>query len=59
MSPLGRLMVEYPLPPGLARAVIYSGALNCQEFLLPIAAMLSVENVFIRPGKKMHQYLCE
>ncbi|XP_038065220.1 probable ATP-dependent RNA helicase DHX40 isoform X2 [Patiria miniata] len=55
ITSLGRLMVEYPLPPGLARAVIYSGALKCQELMLPIAAMLSVENVFIRPGDAAKQ----
>ncbi|XP_078610851.1 putative ATP-dependent RNA helicase DHX40 isoform X1 [Branchiostoma floridae x Branchiostoma japonicum] len=54
VTPLGRLLVQYPLPPGLARAVISSGSHGCQDLLLPIAAMLSVENVFIRPaeGKK-------
>lgn len=67
ITSLGHLLVEYPLPPALARAVIYSGALGCQEMMLPIAAMLSVENVFIRPGDadkqaaatKAHQKLAE
>ncbi|XP_071953797.1 probable ATP-dependent RNA helicase DHX40 isoform X2 [Antedon mediterranea] len=55
ITDLGYLMVDYPLPPSLARAVIYSGAMGCQDLFLPIAAMLSVENVFIRPGDKKQQ----
>ncbi|XP_071813959.1 probable ATP-dependent RNA helicase DHX40 [Apostichopus japonicus] len=55
IQPLGHLMVEYPLPPGLSRAVIYSGALGCHHLLLPVAAMLSSENVFIRPGEEKKQ----
>ncbi|KAI4905188.1 hypothetical protein NFI96_013904 [Prochilodus magdalenae] len=47
---LGRLMVEFPLPPGLTRALLQSAALGCEELMLPVAAMLSVENIFIRPG---------
>lgn len=50
IQPLGHLMVEYPLPPGLSRAVIYSGVLGCHHLLLPVAAMLSSESIFIRPG---------
>ncbi|KAL6116415.1 dhx40 [Pungitius sinensis] len=47
---LGELMVEFPLHPGLTRAVIKAASLGCQDLLLPVAAMLSVENIFIRPG---------
>lgn len=50
MTPLGRLMVEFPLQPGLTRALLQAAALGCEELLLPVAAMLSVENIFIRPG---------
>eukprot|EP00057_Strongylocentrotus_purpuratus_P010160 XP_011664634.1 PREDICTED: probable ATP-dependent RNA helicase DHX40 [Strongylocentrotus purpuratus] len=68
ITSLGHLLVEYPLPLSLARAVIYSGALGCSEAMLPIASMLSVENVFIRPGgdtdkqaeaNKAHQKLAD
>ncbi|XP_068173354.1 probable ATP-dependent RNA helicase DHX40 isoform X2 [Antennarius striatus] len=52
---LGKLMVEFPLQPGLTRAVLKSAALGCQDLLLPVAAMLSVENIFIRPGKPEQQ----
>ncbi|XP_002733338.1 putative ATP-dependent RNA helicase DHX40 [Saccoglossus kowalevskii] len=52
---LGHHMVDYPLPPGLSRSVIYSGMLGCSDVMLPIAAMLSVESVFIRPGDEKKQ----
>nr|XP_046152371.1 probable ATP-dependent RNA helicase DHX40 isoform X1 [Oncorhynchus gorbuscha] len=47
---LGELMVEFPLPPGLTRALLQAASLSCEDLLLPVAAMLSVENIFIRPG---------
>ncbi|KAL6470942.1 hypothetical protein MHYP_G00195920 [Metynnis hypsauchen] len=50
VTTLGKLMVEFPLPPGLTRALLQSAALGCEELMLPVAAMLSVENIFIRPG---------
>lgn len=52
MTRLGLSMVEFPLPPHLTCAVIKAASLDCEDLLLPIAAMLSVENVFIRPGRK-------
>lgn len=52
MTRLGELMVEFPLHPGLTRAVLKAASLGCQDLLLPVAAMLSVENIFIRPGKR-------
>ena len=45
-------MIEYPLSPGLSRAVIYSAMLGCEGLILPVAAMLSVENVFSTAGSK-------
>ncbi|KAM9811375.1 putative ATP-dependent RNA helicase DHX40 isoform 1-T1 [Syngnathus typhle] len=47
---LGELMVEFPLQPGLTRALLKAASHGCQDVLLPVAAMLSVENIFIRPG---------
>uniref|UniRef100_A0A7N9AWU4 RNA helicase n=1 Tax=Mastacembelus armatus TaxID=205130 RepID=A0A7N9AWU4_9TELE len=47
---LGEMMVEFPLHPGLTRAILKAASLGCQDLLLPVAAMLSVENIFIRPG---------
>lgn len=52
MTQLGELMVEFPLHPGLTRAVLKAASLGCQDTLLPVAAMLSVENIFIRPGQQ-------
>lgn len=52
MTKLGELMVEFPLNPGLTRALVKAASLFCQDLLLPVAAMLSVENIFIRPGKQ-------
>ncbi|KPP72821.1 hypothetical protein Z043_108147 [Scleropages formosus] len=56
---LGRLMVEFPLPPGLTRALLKAASLGCEEMLLPVAAMLSVENIFIRPGQPEKQQKSE
>ncbi|XP_058416499.1 probable ATP-dependent RNA helicase DHX40 isoform X3 [Diceros bicornis minor] len=52
---LGLSMVEFPLPPHLTCAVIKAASLDCEDLLLPIAAMLSVENVFIRPVDPEYQ----
>ena len=52
MSTLGQRMVELPLAPGLSRAVINSVDIGCTELLLPVASMLSVENVFASGGGK-------
>lgn len=52
MTRLGEFLVQFPLPPNLTCAVIKAASLDCEDMLLPIAAMLSVENVFIRPGRK-------
>ncbi|XP_053729844.1 probable ATP-dependent RNA helicase DHX40 [Synchiropus splendidus] len=50
VTSLGELMVEFPLQPGLTRTLLKAAALGCEDLLLPVAAMLSVENIFIRPG---------
>ncbi|NXE52136.1 DHX40 helicase, partial [Casuarius casuarius] len=52
---LGEFLVQFPLPPNLTCAVIKAASLDCEDLLLPIAAMLSVENVFIRPGEPQKQ----
>ncbi|KAJ6653691.1 hypothetical protein lerEdw1_008817 [Lerista edwardsae] len=56
---LGEFMVQFPLPPNLSCAVIKSTSLDCEDLLLPIAAMLSVEKVFIRPGDPRRQQEAE
>ncbi|XP_055004008.1 probable ATP-dependent RNA helicase DHX40 isoform X2 [Boleophthalmus pectinirostris] len=50
VTKLGELMVEFPLHPGLTRAVLKAASYGCPDLMLPVAAMLSVENIFIRPG---------
>ncbi|KAK7883197.1 hypothetical protein WMY93_029371 [Mugilogobius chulae] len=50
VTKLGELMVEFPLHPGLTRAVLKAASYGCADLMLPVAAMLSVENIFIRPG---------
>ncbi|KAM9733908.1 putative ATP-dependent RNA helicase DHX40 [Menidia menidia] len=55
VTKLGELMVEFPLHPGLTRALLKAASFGCQDLLLPVAAMLSVENIFIRPGKPENQ----
>lgn len=52
VTPLGRQLVQYPLQPSLARAVIRSRQLGCSETMLPIISMLSVENTLIKPSSK-------
>lgn len=52
VTALGRQLVEFPLQPSLARVLIRSKQLGCEEAVIPIIAMLCVENVFIRPATK-------
>ncbi|KAJ7308846.1 hypothetical protein JRQ81_008117 [Phrynocephalus forsythii] len=55
VTKLGEFMVRFPLPPNLTCAVLKAASLGCEDLLLPVAAMLSVENVFIRPGDPERQ----
>ncbi|XP_003227326.2 probable ATP-dependent RNA helicase DHX40 isoform X1 [Anolis carolinensis] len=55
VTPLGELVVQFPLPPNLTCALLKAAAFGCEDLLLPIAAMLSVEKVFIRPGDPERQ----
>ena len=52
MTSLGRQMTEFPLSPGLSMTVIFSASLGSADLVLAVAAMLSVENVFVTPGGK-------
>ncbi|KAK2501614.1 hypothetical protein MC885_004189, partial [Smutsia gigantea] len=53
---LGLSMVEFPLPPHLTCAVIKAASLDCEDLLLPIAAMLSVEN-YQKEAEQRHREL--
>ncbi|XP_058020112.1 probable ATP-dependent RNA helicase DHX40 isoform X2 [Ahaetulla prasina] len=55
VTKLGQLMVWLPLPPNLSCAVLKAASLGCDDLLLPIAAMFSVEKVFIHPGQEQKQ----
>ncbi|KAM4048451.1 putative ATP-dependent RNA helicase DHX40 isoform 2-T2 [Anomaloglossus baeobatrachus] len=48
VTDLGRFIIEFPLFPNLACALIKATSLGCEDVLLPVAAMLSVEHVFIQ-----------
>ena len=50
-EPLGLHMAELPLAPLLAKMVLGAAEFSCTEEALSIAAMLQVENVFIRPAR--------
>ncbi len=45
-------MVLFPLSPCLSRILLASVEFNCTDSILIIAAMLSVEDVFLRPGDR-------
>ncbi|XP_069827908.1 probable ATP-dependent RNA helicase DHX40 isoform X2 [Dendropsophus ebraccatus] len=67
VTDLGRFIVEFPLSPHLAVALIKATSLGCEDLLLPVVAMLSVEHVFIQSGvaqkqkedEESHKTLCE
>lgn len=49
LTRMGRRMAEFPLDPRLSRVLLRSVELGCSEEVLTVVAMLSVENVFVRP----------
>ncbi|KAL6942530.1 DEAH-box ATP-dependent RNA helicase prp43 [Hanseniaspora vineae] len=51
LTALGRLASIYPLDPMLAVMLIRSCNFKCAPEILTIVSMLSVPNVFVRPGK--------
>ncbi|OBA25421.1 HA2-domain-containing protein [Hanseniaspora valbyensis NRRL Y-1626] len=51
LTELGRLVSLYPLDPMLAVMLVKSCELKCAPEMLTIVSMLSVPNVFVRPGK--------
>ena len=52
LTPLGRLMVEFPLDPALSKMLIASADLHCSEEILIIVSMLSVDKHFFRPKQR-------
>ncbi|NP_001184155.2 probable ATP-dependent RNA helicase DHX40 [Xenopus tropicalis] len=55
VTKLGHFIIEFPLSPNLACAVIKATSFGCEDLLLPVAAMLSVEHVFIQSGQSQKQ----
>ncbi|KAI9488661.1 P-loop containing nucleoside triphosphate hydrolase protein [Zychaea mexicana] len=48
--PLGIHLAEFPVDPMLGKILLASGEFGCSEEILSIAAVLSVQNVFIHPS---------
>jgi ATP-dependent RNA helicase DDX35 len=69
--PVGRLMCELPLEPCLARMLLYAGGVGvtpsstgvshvkCSEEAITLAAMLSVDNIFITPSTTHGRHVAE
>ena len=49
MTQLGHKMSELPLEPQLAKMLLISPEFSCSNEMLSIVAMISVNNVFMRP----------
>ncbi len=49
LTALGRTMSEFPLEPQLCKALLASPAFDCSNEVLSIVALLSVQQVFMRP----------
>ncbi|KAF9178107.1 hypothetical protein BGZ50_008054 [Haplosporangium sp. Z 11] len=47
--PLGMRLAEFPLDPLLGKILLDSGKFGCSQEMLTIAAMVSVQNIFINP----------
>ncbi|KAK8792819.1 hypothetical protein WA158_004983 [Blastocystis sp. Blastoise] len=52
LTPIGRKMAEFPLDPPLSKVLLKSVEEGCSDEILTIVAMLSVENIFMRPKDK-------
>ncbi|KAI7886457.1 P-loop containing nucleoside triphosphate hydrolase protein [Lichtheimia hyalospora FSU 10163] len=57
--PLGMQLAEFPVDPMLGKILLASGEFKCSEEILTIAAMLSVQNVFIQPPKASKDHILE
>ena len=55
LTPLGRLMAEFPLPPPLAKAVLAAADLGCLVEVISVVAAVVAEGLFARPRDKAKQ----
>ncbi|KAI9010131.1 P-loop containing nucleoside triphosphate hydrolase protein [Hyaloraphidium curvatum] len=53
--PYGERLAELPFEPQMAAVILNSGRFGCSEEIATIAAMLSVENVFVQPAGKRNE----
>ena len=51
MTEVGKRLSEFPLEPEMCAMLLASESLNCADDVAKIAAMLSVQNPFVNPGK--------
>jgi len=49
LTSLGKVMAEFPLEPQLSKVLISSPQFMCSKEILTITAMLSVQNIWVRP----------
>ncbi|RCH88984.1 hypothetical protein CU098_002468, partial [Rhizopus stolonifer] len=57
--PLGMQLAEFPLDPMLARILLASKEFGCSHEIVTIAAMTSVQNIFIQPSKVPREIIHE
>lgn len=57
LSEVGRMMVKFPLPAQLAKAIVASPSFGCTQEVIILAAMLSTQVVFLRPRRPQLQLL--
>merc|ERR1719499_2417728 len=55
VTPVGKMMSEFPVDPQLAKALMVSPKYQCSNEMLSIVALLSVPPIFQRPGDKKQQ----
>ncbi|KAF8641254.1 hypothetical protein AX14_009977 [Amanita brunnescens Koide BX004] len=55
LTPLGKLMAEFPLDPQLSKMLISSPEFKCSNEILTITAMLSVPNIWLRPNNQRRE----
>ncbi len=55
LTMLGKLMVEFPLDPPLAKMLLTAVDNRCTEEVLTIVSMLSVPTVFVRPKERAEE----